>query len=568
MTLLLRGVAVAIAVLALIDPALATRRPVPLPVEVLLPPESDPGFGSASARVHALEGELGGRVSTVSAEPPRARISLGGAPGLADPSVPLFVLRPERPPGITISRISTRGLTASGQAVGVEAVVRADRLNGRTSTILLLDRGVVVARREQAWTGDEEERAVRLDYAAPSTGLLPLEVRVETAGVEAVTADVAAVIAPRSLRVLIFEPRPSWAAAFIRRTLEGRSEFTVAALSRSAPRVATRLDAVPASLDALQPGDFDVLIVGAPEELRPSELEVLDRFASVRGGAVLLVPDTRVSPAVQKAFALPRMDERLLETPATIQAGQVTLQASEILVAPAPAPSDAMATVALDGARRAAIVSAPRGDGTIVLSGLLDAWRYRSAAGERFWRGLVADLAVASPAPLTMEVDPALARTGDRVRVTARWRRDQITEAERVGVPALSASITDPGGRVETLRLWPGGRAGVLEGVTTARGPGTYRIAGSGAGTTAEAALRVHEDVVHAAFDDRTAEAAAERSGGAVVGTAGELRHLLERLPALELEASTHPMRSPWWIVPFAGCLFIEWLIRRKRGLR
>ena len=29
-----------------------------------------------------------------------------------------------------------------------------------------------------------------------------------------------------------------------------------------------------------------------------------------------------------------------------------------------------------------------------------------------------------------------------------------------------------------------------------------------------------------------------------------------------------HPMRSVWWIVPFAACLSVEWWQRRRRGLR
>jgi len=29
-----------------------------------------------------------------------------------------------------------------------------------------------------------------------------------------------------------------------------------------------------------------------------------------------------------------------------------------------------------------------------------------------------------------------------------------------------------------------------------------------------------------------------------------------------------HPMRSTWWILPFAFCLSAEWWIRRRQGLR
>jgi hypothetical protein len=29
-----------------------------------------------------------------------------------------------------------------------------------------------------------------------------------------------------------------------------------------------------------------------------------------------------------------------------------------------------------------------------------------------------------------------------------------------------------------------------------------------------------------------------------------------------------YPMRSWWWLLPFAGCLTAEWWLRRRAGLR
>jgi hypothetical protein len=34
------------------------------------------------------------------------------------------------------------------------------------------------------------------------------------------------------------------------------------------------------------------------------------------------------------------------------------------------------------------------------------------------------------------------------------------------------------------------------------------------------------------------------------------------------VRTTTHPMRSGFWILPFAACLSGEWWLRRKRGLR
>jgi hypothetical protein len=36
---------------------------------------------------------------------------------------------------------------------------------------------------------------------------------------------------------------------------------------------------------------------------------------------------------------------------------------------------------------------------------------------------------------------------------------------------------------------------------------------------------------------------------------------------ARTVSRAVHPMRSPWWVVAFAGLLCAELAIRRKRGL-
>jgi hypothetical protein len=66
-------------------------------------------------------------------------------------------------------------------------------------------------------------------------------------------------------------------------------------------------------------------------------------------------------------------------------------------------------------------------------------------------------------------------------------------------------------------------------------------------------------------------EALAGRTGG-MVASDGDLAPVTERLRALRSETSTpelrHPMRSLWWLLPFAGCLSGEWWLRRRTGLR
>jgi len=44
--------------------------------------------------------------------------------------------------------------------------------------------------------------------------------------------------------------------------------------------------------------------------------------------------------------------------------------------------------------------------------------------------------------------------------------------------------------------------------------------------------------------------------------------YLRREVSAPPVRATTHPMRSAWWIVPFAACLSGEWWLRRRKGLR
>jgi hypothetical protein len=46
------------------------------------------------------------------------------------------------------------------------------------------------------------------------------------------------------------------------------------------------------------------------------------------------------------------------------------------------------------------------------------------------------------------------------------------------------------------------------------------------------------------------------------------VRFIRNNVPAPRLPRSLHPMRSTWWIVPFAACLSGEWWLRRRQGKR
>jgi hypothetical protein len=100
--------------------------------------------------------------------------------------------------------------------------------------------------------------------------------------------------------------------------------------------------------------------------------------------------------------------------------------------------------------------------------------------------------------------------------------------------------------------------------------PGIYQVTASGDGFTANAPLVVASDVARSGGDDMDLlHAVVESRGGSVIPESrlDELAPALVRAirPQPRLE-TWHPMRSAWWILPFAFALGGEWFIRRRSG--
>jgi hypothetical protein len=122
------------------------------------------------------------------------------------------------------------------------------------------------------------------------------------------------------------------------------------------------------------------------------------------------------------------------------------------------------------------------------------------------------------------------------------------------------------------VRLWPDGPVGRLRG--TVHAPpidGDARVVIVTDGQRVELPIVVdssrHRPVADGA--DLLATWVTSR-GGRVVG-ASALSQFAAALPA-ELHAAPrrepwHPMRSPWWLLPFALALSVDWWLRRRRGL-
>jgi hypothetical protein len=465
--------------------------------------------------------------------------------------------------------------------------LRGIGLAGRTTSVVLSRSGTAVDRVTHQWKADDERFDTRLGFVPAAPGLHRVRVTASTSGLDdPAAADLAVVIRDRRLRVLAYEPRPSWPLAFVRRSLEVDPLFDVTATVRTTTRSATTSAGAPASLSALQAGRFDAILVGAPEALTDADTRALEAFVTRRGGTLILLPDRPFTEPVARRFGLPVFDEVVLERPLTVQPPGPLLRASELLL-PRPAGSgfETVRVVRHGDRDRAAMISVLRGEGRVIVSGALDAWRYRAdpdASFDMFWRGLVADAAAAAPPRLAVTIQPAIARSGDDLAVSVTLRPSELTAEEGiVEVPAVVAELVPTGGDVQkdlrtigpsaprTVRLWPDVTPGVYTARLRAPRAGEYALSVRAAGTFADAPLLVAGDVVHpASAGSRAATWAAETSGGAVVT---DVQDLAERITAIEASATerrTRPMRSPWWIVPFAGLLCAEWALRRRGGER
>ena len=218
------------------------------------------------------------------------------------------------------------------------------------------------------------------------------------------------------------------------------------------------------------------------------------------------------------------------------------------------------------------------GAGRLVVNGALDSWRYRDRAlpgggFDRFWQTIVADAANAAPPPVAVTVASGVVAPGEEIAV-AVVGRDAALSPDRSARTNVTASLesTPSGGGPTTVRLWPSGAAGRLEGVVRAPAEaGVYRLVVTADGNRGETPVVVATNAMHSTPDalDLLAVWASARGGRALPESqldklSALLRQAIHAQPRLE---TWNPMRSAWWIIPFALALSGEWWLRRRRGL-
>jgi hypothetical protein len=197
----------------------------------------------------------------------------------------------------------------------------------------------------------------------------------------------------------------------------------------------------------------------------------------------------------------------------------------------------------------------------------MDAWRFRVAndrAFDRFWQATVAGLALAAPPPVDIIVTPSPVGTGERAAVVVRARGAAASAR-------FSASVDD-----RPIRLWPDAEPGVYRGEfvadTKPRVSKVQATVADGIERSDSAAVAVRAGARHAS-DPALAPVAVLASAHGGVDVAPERIADLERfvrgsVKPLRAPQPARPMRSAWWMAPFAACLAGEWWLRRRAGRR
>jgi hypothetical protein len=482
--------------------------------------------------------------------------------------------------GVRLVRVDAPGEVPAATAIHIDVDVEALGLAGRSTDVTASVGGLEVGRASHTWTSDRERWRGGID--AVPVGEPPWVVRVALAEAPEMPSasrsvfDAVVGVRRRPFRVEVYEPRPSWATTFVRRALEADARFEVAGVSVSSRGISVRTgEGTPLSDPRLDAAD--VVVVGGLDRLSAADVRSLDRFMRERGGAVALVPDARVNMGPVLDLLPNDMTERLLERPAKLSMapGAAPLEASELLllgqvppgVLPAEAaagaglPAEVLAKAGGDGSP--VIVTMPRGSGRLLVSGAMDAWRFRAAdngAFDRFWRATLAGLALAAPPPIEISVAPLL-RPLEKGEVTVRVR-------SRSQAP-IAASIDGE----EVIRLRPEPEPGLFRGRFTARGtPGrsTVAVRLADVNQSASRTVLVQAGAMPIAAEPALSMLASSHRGIDVTpDRVAELERFVRgAVTSPNAVVVRRPMRSAWWILPFVACLSAEWWIRRRRGCR
>ncbi|MDQ3071385.1 MAG: hypothetical protein M3R55_16850 [Acidobacteriota bacterium] len=564
---LARAAAILIAAAAAFDPALTLTRPAPVTLGLV----SSRSAAPLAARLRsALDGEF---TFVDGASTATQALLVAVAPGEPAPAVPaasraFVITEPLRATRVRITGVETPSTAIAGRTVILTADLDAAGLSGPVVTSLFAgDR--LAARDERSLDTGTGRARVRLSFVPDAAGLAALRIEAVSGRLTA-RARSALVVEDRRLRAHFEDARPSWASTFVRRAIEQDAAFQVTSVSSTSRGVSAESGA--AAQDDARAG-ADVIVAGGLSAAPPAAIDKLARFVRT-GGSLVVIGDDEGFAGIQRLTGLSGWTRRRFDTPVHASGAHGTLWLSDALVTPDRSlPSSSVAALP-DGTQ--VVQELPLGLGRVIVSGALDAWRHRARdqrAFAAFWRGVIGDAAQRAVRPLEVRVTPPLAAPGEEVLIEAAVRDLQ---ARSIEVRATLAGEGAP----QPIRLWPSPAPGVFHGRVAAPSRGgavrvdaTSRVEDGSGSLHASAPFLVDRNGSGISVDAAQASLAALASthggtfiaGGSLDATRDALR---DAFPAHAIPVETRPMRSPWWIVPFAVLLGSEWMWRRRRGLR
>jgi hypothetical protein len=579
--IVLRAVAVLIAVVGAIDPAWTRMAPIEHPISVRIidsptlhmtaPISRRVAALAAAERVRAGLSEHtdvrvvsssrasicpGIGICLVIGDGPVSRPMTSGAvvAGAVDVSTPVS-------PNVAIAGIESPARAPLAGASMLRVQLRGVGMRG-TSRIDVEDDQVVVGSATHDWSDGATDVVTDVSWIPVAPGLRRLAVSVESSETEQESldniGDVGVEVNAESWPILIDEPEVTWTGTFLRRALEADARFAVRSRARLAPGL-TMSRGGPLTDEALEAAR--AVVATAPDSLSVAEVDLLERYVRQRGGSLVLPLDRRPGGPIGRLVP-PVLEERRDAEPHRIG----SLLASEVVTF--RSGPGIVVLESLEG--RPVIVARAMGRGRVIVSGALDAWRYRGGDRfARFWTSVVADAALAAPPAIDVQLASALVVPHQEVPFTVSRHSLSPLEGEVTARAVMRCGETH-----ETVRLWPAAQPGHFSGVVTAPASGGCDIEASIDGIDARrASARVTVgDGLHLLTPGPATLASAIAAHGAPVVSAGHESELVarvrERLPRDQAPRDTYPMRSPWWLVPFVGCLSGEWWLRRRRGLR
>ena len=585
----LRWTAIAIAVLAVIDPALTSGRST-RPEVALIAGDST----ADAALIDRVARELDERFTVIPGPfaPAAATVLVGSSlpPSAAEVRVGAFGVIPEGPsPRATIEAVDAPPRAALDARVRVVPTIRVVGARGFELETTLRSGDAVVDRATRRVDSDDERRTIPLTFVPVAAAAVPLSVTARVtagagpAGDRPATADLVVDVRDDRWAVLFFDPRPSWISTFVRRSVERDPRFVVTSRVMTSRNVSIDAGRPPAALGDPQALElFDAIVVGGAQALSARDVAGLETFLRRRGGAVVLLLDERANGAHDRLTGVSRWTGNTSAVGFTIASSRgdsAALRATTVAWPTAlPPGARPLATISGPGAvaDRPVVWRSSVGAGQLVVSGALDAWRHRDPAQsgfDRFWRSTIADAAAAGATSIEVALAPDIAAPGERMELTATIRALALADPATARAPrdSMTARLDAPDGS-RVIRLHADGESGRYVGSFRApSSPGIHRVAIAGNGAREDVALVVSGSPARPRPDESQLVAAWVASRG---GRSFDERALADLRPALEAAlrpaarpTTWYPMRSAWWIVPFALLLGAEWLWRRRRGL-